>query len=757
MGILCGGDGEGPDPNDIGVAPGATFIAAKALDQNGVGSYSTLSDCLDWMADVGRPNVLNNSWGNDRIPSDDYWTHVLNLKELGIITVFAIGNTGPNPRTSIAPGSYPIVVSAGATDEGDNIASFSSRGPAPDQWPWNDQDNWPRADWDSVNPSVVAPGVDILSAITSGGYGTESGTSMSCPEVAGCAALMLQRNPNLTPVAVFNYVTNTTDQVTNGGNTWPNNNYGWGRLNCLKALKVTPAAIAQSDIANATGPSQGKHIVRNPQTNALHVVWQNSTSIYYQSSTDGGNTWSSPLSIASGSDPCISLDFNGAPWVTYRSGSAVYTAMQRATGEWHSWLNFNDVSVLVGPPSMVCSNWENGGGGGPPPLSNPPDMGYAVFVVYPCGGGLEINHEGLIFVPFDTIHQDLPLDTWYCYDAMQIYQPQGGWVDSMPCISRTPDDYLHVTWKSGTQSGGQAWNQVYYEASSLTTPGLIRQADFPTWSLPYQLSDNQTPCSTPCNDAYSGFVSADWRFGNPGDLGVIDARNRDVSQAPNQWGSVVAWSDQDYESDQPVLVGNAGVWRQEFDYPNDTGNIACRFPEDADPLRVTYSPNDETYPQADLQRGSTSSQNPVSDTMRVLFTELQPSGGYAIMFCSFAHSASQFLMRDHAGQPGGSQEQTTSEVTPGLLRVACAPNLITTGTSISYVLRAPARISIRIVDLSVRTVRTVETPGSVKKPGSYSFTWNACNDRGEPIPEGVYFCQLDAGPQRSTAKLVVAR
>lgn len=63
MGIVTGGDGLVPLPNDIGVAPGAPIIAANGFNAQGGSQLSWIDACFNRLADIGRPNIISNSWG----------------------------------------------------------------------------------------------------------------------------------------------------------------------------------------------------------------------------------------------------------------------------------------------------------------------------------------------------------------------------------------------------------------------------------------------------------------------------------------------------------------------------------------------------------------------------------------------------------------------------------------------------------------------------------------------------------------------
>jgi bacillopeptidase F len=254
-GIVCGGDGLGPFSDDIGVAPGARLVAAKVFDQYGSGQYEDIDSGFQWIADLKADSgvdirAVSNSWGT---PGTElhWWTFCSAWKSLEILPVFGVGGQGPGSGTVCVPASYPLCLGVGSTDNADNIASFSSRGPAPDLDPWNDTLNWYRPDWGLIKPDIAAPGVNIRSSIPGGTYANWSGTSMSCPHVAGAAAILCEANPAVSIAHLYNCLLDNADHPAQGS-TYPNNNYGWGRLNvwnaflALNAIQEEPAETADT-------------------------------------------------------------------------------------------------------------------------------------------------------------------------------------------------------------------------------------------------------------------------------------------------------------------------------------------------------------------------------------------------------------------------------------------------------------------------------------------------------------------------------
>lgn len=221
--------GQDSEGRSIGVAPGARWIAVKTLDDAGYGYDSWIHAAFQWiLAPAGdpdlAPDVFNGSWGNADGSEEVFRQDVQALRVAGIIPVFAAGNEGSAVATVASPASYPESIAVGATDDLDVVASFSSRGPSP---------------WGEIKPEVAAPGTSIRSSLPGGIYGTYRGTSMAAPHVAGTAALLLQADSTLSVDGLEAILESTALPL---GNTIPNNDTGWGRIDAYRAAAVAMQA-----------------------------------------------------------------------------------------------------------------------------------------------------------------------------------------------------------------------------------------------------------------------------------------------------------------------------------------------------------------------------------------------------------------------------------------------------------------------------------------------------------------------------------
>lgn len=234
MGILVGGNVSG---NAIGVAPGARWIAAKIYDDNGNTTMSVIHQAFQWLlAPSGvagasdAPDVVSASWGlaSVNVCDDTFQRDLDALRAAGIVVVFAAGNSGPQPWTSVSPANNQDAFSAGAVDDANAIASFSSRGAA--------------SCTNQIFPDIVAPGVNVQTAsISLAGvpqYTWVSGTSFSAPHVAGVAALLAGAVPDATVGEIEAALRSTAHDL---GPSGADDDYGQGLVDASAAYAALVA------------------------------------------------------------------------------------------------------------------------------------------------------------------------------------------------------------------------------------------------------------------------------------------------------------------------------------------------------------------------------------------------------------------------------------------------------------------------------------------------------------------------------------
>src|SRR5205085_9748174 len=232
--------------------------------------------------------------------------------QAGIVVVAAAGNAGRDDSihtkgyaTIAAPGNDPYVITVGATNTNgtpnrsdDVMASFSSKGPTLIDH--------------IAKPDVVAPGNMIASLMAPGstlansnpnlqvnpvlygdytqddsspGYFKLSGTSMATPMVSGAAALLLQKNPTMTPDQVKARLMKTATKFYRG-NAWAKdlkgNQYNLQYDIFVQGAGYIDAYAAVNSPELSTGSALSPTVVRNSLTHVVSLsnnpnsVWNNS-------------------------------------------------------------------------------------------------------------------------------------------------------------------------------------------------------------------------------------------------------------------------------------------------------------------------------------------------------------------------------------------------------------------------------------------------------------------------------------------------
>ena len=149
-------------------------------------------------------------------------TAVTSAVNSGLLLFAAAGNDGIGFIDS--PANCTGVYAVGATDSQDKLAAFSN------------------SDTLMITKGLTAPGVDIFTTDLNAGYASASGTSFSSPMTAGLAALIWSAKPSFTAAKVFDTMKNSADDL---GAPGPDRDFGWGRINALKALRLAETGTLQ--------------------------------------------------------------------------------------------------------------------------------------------------------------------------------------------------------------------------------------------------------------------------------------------------------------------------------------------------------------------------------------------------------------------------------------------------------------------------------------------------------------------------------
>ncbi len=202
---IIGGSGISSGGKYRGIAPGVSLINARAGNFEGLNDTDII-DAIEWAVLTAGADIISMSFGGGLPEFNDPMTLAISsvANNYGVILVSSAGNEGPDYFTGGSPASGNDVISVGATDINNNLASFTSWGPTLTYLGY---------------PDVVAPGVNIIAAEApnsalsdrkryigdyfdfsgDGDYIPLSGTSMSCPVVAGALAILKEAYPSITP------------------------------------------------------------------------------------------------------------------------------------------------------------------------------------------------------------------------------------------------------------------------------------------------------------------------------------------------------------------------------------------------------------------------------------------------------------------------------------------------------------------------------------------------------------------------------
>jgi len=186
------------------VAPQAKIMPLRAFSTDGNGQMYDVIRAIYYAADQGA-DVINMSFSCD-CDSKALKDAIAYVDGQGVVMVASVGND--SSRVPLFPAAYQSVLGVASTDFDDSRAAFSNYGSA---------------------VSVAAPGAGIITAFPGGKYAAFWGTSFSAPQVAGEAALLMQRGLRGSSVD-WSIVRSADNDDTKGAGL------GYGRIDLFQAL-----------------------------------------------------------------------------------------------------------------------------------------------------------------------------------------------------------------------------------------------------------------------------------------------------------------------------------------------------------------------------------------------------------------------------------------------------------------------------------------------------------------------------------------
>lgn len=285
-GTHCAGTvaGDGTAGSQTGVAPDAQIMCIKSVNADGTGGAVKLAEGMEWSVEHGC-DIISMSMGlvHPSVTERELFRRTcVSILDAGVSSFICAGNEGfaldqyPIPQNVRIPGSCPppyldpdqmanpgelsSAIVVGSVDDNDQASFFTANGPCT----WQDTEFGDYA-YDPgiglIRPDVCAPGESIksLDYLSNSGYKSMTGTSQATPCVAGIAALMLSKNPELSPADICRILEETSVKLT----PTKSNLTGVGRVDALAAIEAVEAydGLDEGNVKAIIYPNPAKDVV----------------------------------------------------------------------------------------------------------------------------------------------------------------------------------------------------------------------------------------------------------------------------------------------------------------------------------------------------------------------------------------------------------------------------------------------------------------------------------------------------------------
>ena len=276
-----------------GVAYGAKVVPVRVLGKCG-GYTSDIADGIIWAsggavsgapANANPARVLNMSLGGSGSCSTTTQAAINSARSRGSVVIVAAGNSGVN-ASNANPANCAGVVTIAATIKTGGRASYSNFGTVVDlAAPGGGSGNYVLS---TLNTGTTVPVADA--------YAGYQGTSMATPHVAGVAALMLSKNPALTPDEIESKLKSTARAFPASCT-----GCGTGILNASAAVDAAAGAPAGSttlaEVENNNSTSRAQAVTASDTT--VNGTMSKSNDLdYYVVQVPAGKTLAATLTMS---------------------------------------------------------------------------------------------------------------------------------------------------------------------------------------------------------------------------------------------------------------------------------------------------------------------------------------------------------------------------------------------------------------------------------------------------------------------------
>jgi len=758
--------GDGTNGTQTGVAPDAQLVVAKVFDAAGTATLGAVWNAQQYLVENGA-RVMTISLGikGDDIPESYHRAeryNANNIRAAGVLVFNSAGNehytySPPNelnlasrvPSPWFADPGVPfsstsgIMAIGGTAYMSNGVYTFSSRGPA--KWdhvaPWHD---WPYNPGTGLTkPDVTAPGTNVNSLTIPAGYSGDSwsGTSMSCPHVAGVAALMLEKNPSLSPTTINRILEETAHDLGTAGK---DNTFGSGIVDAYDAV----VAVSMDQVANLiqtgyVGDPSGDGVLDPGESNVqllfeltnnspvvdatgvtadlivrpnAHVTLTDSEGSYANIPMGGGTALNS-------ADPFVIDIGAGAP----QGYEFVVDLTVYADNGFER--NF-DITLEVGLPEFLTHNIGN-------VYLTVTDQGIIGFMSDQQleGAGMGVAGEGsALFV--SSLWAGNSAD----YICAREYSGNGGSDNYEWEVATSPNGRMRDLGAAGSD---QTFESLFTDSGAVQAKDVsVRQRSF-AWSaepdndfviMEYEITNNGT---TSLSNYRTG-IFCDWDIGSAAaNEGGTDTEHEIayVYAAGGAYFGVTVVSDTPV--DNLTMVKN-----ETYVYPNariDDG-FKMRFLSGVFSTPSSDGPNDWS---------AVTSAGPFQFAPDDVITV-----AYAMVY---GENLADLLTNAEAAQAAYSPDTPVSQDVPVKVfkLTQNQPNPFNPATEIKFTVATPGHVELAVYDTQGRLINTLLS--ETRDAGEHSVGWNGTDAQGNRVPSGVYFCKYFSGGETATQKMTLLK